>query len=188
MGRMTDGDSLAGAAEMDFVATDQLTHTDRVHADLPRWSSADLAMTAENDVIGCRAPRGGCDLFHQRKRGPARCIYLMAVMCLYDLEVISLAELSRHATDNVENRLDSDAEVGRFKNRDSPSRFLDLRQLMITVAGRANDHRYAAMLTYLQPGHRAVGDGEIDEHITGCIEDFADNHGAVTDTDGGSNG
>jgi len=169
VGRVRDLQRFPRTAEVNLVATDDVPHAYRVDADLTSRSFTRLTLAAEHGVGISRATGGLEPFVQQGECRAARCIDLVAVMGFDDLGIVVVAEFPRDPTDEVQQKVDADAEVCGFDDRDSRNGRLDFGELIGAVPRGAGDQGDAALETLAQPRNRPVGYCKIYEYVTGFV-------------------
>lgn len=167
---MREFDSLAIRSEEHGVVTNDVTATERVHADFTRLAWTDVAQAAVGDVILISGAGFLVEDLEQAAGSPGRGIDLVLVMHLGDLDIEAV--LSEHAgrlTGEPEERVHAHRVVGGINDADRLGGIMDEGPLVIGMAGGSDDQVGAVFECggYQFPGEGM--DGEVDD--TGGLGD-----------------
>ncbi len=160
-----DLDAFAGAGEQHGVVADDVTAADHREADRAGRTLAGDAMARPGGELVEVAPQGARDRPAHAERGPRRGIDLVAVVGLDDLDVVAVAQQRGGHLQQAEGHVHAHAHVRREHDADAGGGGLDLAAAGLVEAGGADHHPHAARRAFVQMAQRALGPGEVDQHV-----------------------
>lgn len=123
---------------------------------------------ALKDVLGLVGQGGGCGVGQHQGRA-ARRVHLAAVVLFDDLDVEALAEHGGSALHELHHKVDAQRHVAGLEHRYPRRGLLDVVQLLLGVARRAQDDGYLPQQAELQQRVEVGGVGEVDDHVGGAL-------------------
>ena len=99
----------------------------------------------------------------------ARRVHLAAVVLFDDLDVEALAEHGGSALHELHHKVDAQRHVAGLEHRYPRRGLLDVVQLLLGVARRAQDDGYLPQQAELQQRVEVGGVGEVDDHVGGAL-------------------